>query len=227
MINKFFRIIVEWALSPASVPIVHDPYVCGKISGYVLRYPRDYVSYWPEYEGKSSWEVGFNENKKGCGANLRTLTLVMSWPDMKSARSMNTRSSGFRGVFVTIRPLLFISQGVGQVRRTALQFLTPDQIRNTEYRSDLGLYHVRGYGSLMDEKYSDFYWGERDGKINHVIYCLWSNFQQKISKCRASFLIPELEAFVEVDFPFEEINSWHGYVTASADFLKNGLIGSE
>lgn len=42
-----------------------------------------HLLFWAEYEGKSSWKVGFIDNKKGCDANLTLLTLEMLWPSMK------------------------------------------------------------------------------------------------------------------------------------------------
>lgn len=47
--------------------------------------------FWPEYEGKSSWEKGFINNKKGCDANLVSLGFELLWPSMEPAYSMEIR----------------------------------------------------------------------------------------------------------------------------------------
>ena len=60
---------------------------CGVISGTVLEVSRKYIMFWPEYEGKSSWEKGFIFNKKGCDANLRALDLTVSWPGFQVVKS--------------------------------------------------------------------------------------------------------------------------------------------
>ena len=226
-ISVFFRIIVEWALSPASLPVFYDPNVCGKISGYVLRYPPGYVMYWPEYEGKSSWESGFVNNKKGCGANLTSLTMMVSWPDMKPVDFSVGTSSGFTGMTITIRPSLPIFEGMSKVLETSLWLVTPEQKRSAKYKGYLDLYHVRGYGPIWRDSYSDFYWSERGGAVEHVIYCQWFQIQNKNYRCRSKFLIPELDAFAEVSFPSENINLWREILGASVDFLNDGLIGSE
>ena len=223
----FVKMIIDWATSPPAVPVFYDPYTCGKISGYVLRYPKAYVKYWPEYEGKSSWEPGFIHNKKGCGANLRSLTMMMSWPEMKSVSFIVGGSSNFKGLTVTIVPVLPIFKGMSRVLETSLRFLIPDQIYSIEYRADLGLYHVRGYDNSSRDSYSDYYWGGQGQQVEYVISCHWIIVKQKHSMCRVRFMIPELEALSEVGFPFEKIELWRDFVQFSTAFLNEGLIGSE
>ncbi|WP_143501912.1 hypothetical protein [Pseudomonas sp. Irchel 3E13] len=223
----FLKLIFEWAVSPPVVPVFYDPYTCGKISGYVLRYPKAYVKYWPEYEGKSSWEPGFIHNKKGCGANLRSLTMMMSWPEMKPVSLIVGGSSDFKGLTVTIVPVLPIFKGMSRVSEVALRFLTPDQRNSAEYRDDLGLHHVRGYNNTSRNSYSDFYWGGQDGQIEYVISCRWLLMQQRNSTCEARFMISELEALSEVRFPPEKIKLWREFVESSTLFFNDGLIGSE
>lgn len=223
----FFTMIFEFAASPPAVRGFYDPYTCGKISGYVLRYPKAYVKFWPEYEGKSSWEAGFIHNKKGCGANLRSLTMVMSWPEMKPVSFSVGAGSDFKGLTVTVRPLLPIFKGMPRVLEASLGFLTPDQISSVKYRTDLGLYHVRGYNNTSQSTYSDFYWGGRNGATEYVIYCRWLAISQKNSTCRVSFVIVELEALSEVGFPPEKIRLWRDIVSSSTFFINDGLIGTE
>lgn len=223
----FLKLFFEWAASPPAVPGFYDPYTCGKISGYVLRYPKAYVKFWPEYEGKSSWEAGFIHNKKGCGANLRSLTMMMSWPEMQPVRFIVGAASDFKGLTVTIRPLLPIFKGMPRVLEASLGFLTPDQISRIKYRTELGLYHVRGYNNTSQSTYSDFYWGGRNGKEEYVIYCRWLEVSQKNSTCRMSFVIEELEAFSEVGFPPGQISLWRDFVVSTTSFISDGLIGSE
>ncbi len=223
----FFTMIFEFAASPPAVRGFYDPYTCGKISGYVLRYPKAYVKFWPEYEGKSSWEAGFIHNKKGCGANLTSLTMMMSWPELKPVGFSVGDSSEFKELTMTIRPLLPIFRGMPKVLDTSLKLATPEQMSRKEYRGDLGLYHVRAYGPTWEDSYSDFYWSERNGAVEHVIYCLWLPVQNKNYRCVARFLIPELEAFAEVKFPSEDLDLWREFLVASVRFLNDGLIGSE
>ncbi len=64
---------------------------CGKLSGTVFEISRAYMFFWPEYEGKSSWEKGFINNKKGCDANLVSLGFELLWPSMEPAYSMEVR----------------------------------------------------------------------------------------------------------------------------------------
>lgn len=221
------KVIFDWVVSPPVVPVFYDPYACGKISGYVLRYPKAYVKFWPEYEGESSWGPGFIKNKKGCGANFRSLTMMMSWPDMKPVSFSVGASSEFTGVIITIMPLLPVFKGMSKVLETSLDFVTPEQMCGAKYKNGLGLYHVRGYGPVWRDSYSDFYWSERDGAVEHLIYCLWLPIQNKNYRCMARFLIPELDAFAEVEFPSEDIKLWREILTDSVSFFNDGLIGSE
>lgn len=223
----FLKLVFEWAASQPAVPGFYDPYACGKISGHVLRYPKAYVKFWPEYEGKSSWEPGFIHNKKGCGANLRSLTMMMSWPEMKPVRFSVGAASDFKGLTVTIVPLLPIFKGMPRMLEVSLRFLTPGQHASVNYRADLGLYHVRGYDDSLGDSYSDFYWGGRGQEVEYIISCRWIIVKQKHSACRVRFMIPELEALSEVKFSFEKLELWHDVIESSRAFLNEGLIGSE
>jgi len=84
------------------VPV--DPKVCGRMSGVVYEFLRGYVVYWPEYEGKSSWEVGFIENKKGCSANFVSLYMAMSLPELNAVSFHEATSLDFTGAKVGIEP---------------------------------------------------------------------------------------------------------------------------
>ncbi|MDR0280138.1 MAG: hypothetical protein LBJ37_19870 [Paucimonas sp.] len=222
--------VVQWVKSPERKPVFHDPYVCGQISGYVLRFPVAYVPYWAEYEGLSSWEPGFTKNKKGCGANLTELSLVTSWPEMKpyvSAYFAAGFAYDFDGLNISIKPSSRVAKNMPGLLEFMLEDLSPEQQRSIEYVENLGLYHVRGFDSIGPDSLSDFYWSESDGEILHVVDCLWLPIQKRTSSCRIRFFYPELEAFVKIEFQVEKLSIWQDVVRVSTGFLSEGLIGSE
>ncbi|MDG9883327.1 hypothetical protein CSV86_000445 [Pseudomonas putida CSV86] len=221
--------IVEVVRWPAPIRYFQDPYVCGQISGYVLRFSWEYVLYWPEYEGLSSWEPGFHKNKSGCDANLNALKLIASWPEMKPGVS-TYRSTGFtydfEGVSILVKPSSRAVTDMQRLLKLTLEGLTPEQRRGVEYINELGLFHVRGFGPMSREGVSDFYWSEQDGQIKHVAYCPWLPIQKRTAECNFRFFISELGAFSEIEFQFEKLEHWQEIVRASVDFLNEGLIGS-
>lgn len=153
--------------------------------------------------------------------------MVMSWPEMEPVSFSVGAGSDFKGLTVTIVPLLPIFKGMPRVLETALRFLTPDQVSSVKYRTDLDLYHVRGYDNASRDSYSDFYWGGRAQQVEYVISCHWVIVKQKHSACEVRFMIPELEALSEVRFSFEKIELWRDVIEFSTAFLNEGLIGSE
>ena len=63
--------------------------------------------------------------------------------------------------------------------------------------------------------------------MKHVVYCPWLPIQKRFGECNLKFLIPELEAFSEIDFQVEKLGRWQEVVRASVDFINEGLVGSE
>lgn len=221
--------IVEVVRWPAPIHYFQDPYVCGQISGYVLRFSRKYVFRWPEYEGLSSWEPGFHKNKSGCDANLRALKLIASWPEMKP--DVNSYGSAgfkydFQGLSIYIVPASNAVTDMQRLLMLTLEGLTPEQRRSIKYIDSLGLYHVRGFGPMSRKDIADLYWSEKDGEVIHVAYCPWLPIQKRLGECSFRFFVPELGAFVEVEFQVEKLGRWREIVRAAIDFLNEGLVGS-
>lgn len=222
--------VVDVVRAPAPVRYFPDPYVCGQISGYVLRFSKKYVPYWAEYEGKSSWEPGFTKNKKGCGANLTELTLIASWPDMKPDVSAYFAASfkyDYEGLSISIRPSSRVVKDMQGLMDFRLRHLSLGQRRAIEYVESMDLYHVRGFGPLGQERVSDFYWNKKDGQVMYMISCRWLPIQKRSDSCEIEFFYSGLDAFVEVGFQVEKIARWQEVVRASVGFLNEGLIGSE
>ena len=222
--------IVEVVKAPEPVRYFPDPYVCGQISGYILRFSKKYVPYWAEYEGKSSWEPGFTKNKKGCGANLTELTLIASWPDMKpdvSAYFAANFGYDYEGLSISIKPSSRVVKDMQGLMDFRLRHLSLGQRRAIEYVESMDLYHVRGFGPLGQERVSDFYWNKKNGQVMYMISCRWLPIQQRSDSCEIEFFYPGLGAFVAIDFQVEKIAGWQDVVRASVAFLNEGLIGSE
>ncbi|EPQ5229423.1 hypothetical protein LN149_002529 [Providencia stuartii] len=59
-------------------------FVCGQFNGTVIEVPEKYAFSFAEYEGYSYFDPRFIENKEGCDANFRELTLITHWPYMTS-----------------------------------------------------------------------------------------------------------------------------------------------
>ncbi|MDR0280137.1 MAG: hypothetical protein LBJ37_19865 [Paucimonas sp.] len=220
------RVAWNWVESPKRERVLYDPYVCGQISGYILRYSRSYVVFWPEYEGKSSWEPGFIYNKTGCDANLRSLWMFTSWPEMKPRVKgwfSRNRMGEFDGLSIVVRPYL---KSIQEYLAHASKYITADELSEVGYMKDIGLFHVRGTGPAWRDSSSEYYWAQKNGEVEHMIVCPWLPVQNRHSMCTATFIISELEAEVEVEFRFEMLGQWREITNASIDFINGGLIGS-
>lgn len=199
------------------------PNVCGKISGVTFEFSRKYLLFIPEFEGRSIWDPRFVENKQGCDANLKTLSLAMSWPAMKPVRPIEMYSYDFNGVVVTVEPAPPEFSDMRWRMESYFVNVLPEQIQRAEYLSELGLYYFRGAGFILKSSEDGYYWEEKGGKINYLINCSWLKHESKYSTCNISFLVPRFSALVSIDFPWENMREWRKLVKRSVIFIEQGL----
>jgi hypothetical protein len=189
---------------------IADEMVCGKLSGHVIEVSREYFAFWPEYEGKSSWEKGFTNNKKGCGANLVSVPMVMTWPEMAPANHVTyfEQALEFEGLSVTLRP----RRVPGTNLRALLEFFlssTPlEWKRRVRFDETLGLFYVDGNHRVFAGDISRYYWLEIDSEISVVIECLWLAREDRLYTCEASYILKEVEASAIIRFTPEKVKDW-------------------
>ena len=187
-----------------------DEMVCGKLNGHVIEIQREYIAFWAEYEGKSSWEKGFTDNKKGCGANLVSLPMVMTWPGMKPANHTTyfVQALEFEGLSVTLRP----RRVPGTNLRALLEFFlssTPLEWKGrARFDETLGLFYVSGNHRVFAGDINKYYWLEVDSEIPLVIECLWLAREDRLYTCEASYILKEVEATAIIRFTPDKVKDW-------------------
>lgn len=195
--------------------------VCGKLNGHVIKVSRKYSAFWPEYEGKSSWENGFIHNKKGCDASLVSLQMVMTWPEMMPANHTTyfVQALEFEGLGVKLEPLRRPNNDM----RYALDFFlwrTPAQWKeHVRFDEDLGLLYVDGNDRVFTESLNRYYWLESGGEISIVFECLWLARENRLYTCEGRYVLEEIGALVSVDFTPEKMKAWREIVGAVRAFV--------
>lgn len=209
-------------LSYCSVGVsLAEDMVCGKLNGHVIEVSRKYSAFWPEYEGKSSWEQGFINNKKGCDASLESLSMVMTWPEMMPANHTTyfVQALEFEGLSVKLEPLRRPSNDM----RYALDFFlwrTSARWReHVQFDEGLGLLYVDGNDRVFTESLNRYYWLENRDEVSIVFECLWLARENRFYTCEGRYVLEEIDALVSVDFTPEKMKEWKEVVGAVRAFV--------
>ena len=197
--------------------------VCGMISNTIIEVPREYIVFWPEYEGKSSWEKGFTSNIKGCDAKLLALQVAASWPEFKPMRPSEYFVSGssFSGVKVSISP----TSREGDDMKYWLDALPkPGRLstsgdQNKYYDESLGLFFVDSNDGAIPEIINRYYWAEKSGVVPAVFECYRSRKGNDFYSCSGYFIFKDLDCFVRLDFSPEKLVYWQKIITKTKSFL--------
>ncbi|MBP6120980.1 hypothetical protein HBM99_14350 [Providencia heimbachae] len=191
----------------------HPGFVCGQFNGNIMEVSNKYVFPFAEYEGYSSFDPRFIENKKGCDANFRFLPMRMSWPEMKPVSGI---SDDDKMIEVNVEPFngnpknylrdkKYVYEEMGSFKRK----------RDLFYDEDLELYFNEGtmdFGyeyknKLYIRKYG-YYWYEYNDEVAVFIECSWRQLDESYRRCELLSLIPEFGFKVKIRFEFEEIANW-------------------
>ncbi|MGJ7549156.1 hypothetical protein [Pseudomonas alloputida] len=180
---------IERSTTSAYVP--PGPIVCGKMAGMVYEFPRVYFPFWPEYEGKSSFDPDFINNKRGCDANLRSVFLAMAWPTLEPAKDRLIFEQGLEheGLLVAISPIFAKEGDLRLGRDYLLSRLNHDVSKGFTYDNLLKLYLVEGGDKLLGGKRKRVYWSEDSGEITSVTECLWRPREPNFYTCEMTFVV--------------------------------------
>lgn len=208
---------------------IADEMVCGKLNGYVVEVLRRYLHLPPEYEGKSAWEGGFIHNKTGCDADLVSLSMVMTWPEMMPANrtAYLMRAHEFEGLSVHLEPLRRSNGDLRYRLERRLEKTSSEDVKKTIFLKELDLYFVRGNDRIFTESLNGYYWREEEGGVPIVFECLWSNLEKRFYTCEGTFAFAEVGSLVEVRFTPEKIKEWKEIVGAIKGFILLNLRDKE
>lgn len=157
-----FLIPVFYSVHGGGLPKINpEPNVCGKISGVTFEFSREYLFFLPDYEGRSQWDPRFLENEQGCNANLSSLSLAMSWPELLPVQPYQVFSNGldFDGLIVTVRPWRSGQADLSERLDFYLEGASTEERNRVEYVERLGLYYLGGERFLKARSNRGYYWG--------------------------------------------------------------------
>ena len=211
-------------------------FVCGKFNGHVMEVPKEYIIYWAEYEGKSSWTPGFTKNKKGCDANFTSLPMIASWPDMQPGDKSKWYKQGlrFEGLAISVEPYRRSDTDVAFMRDAYLRLRKYENktFDPVVYIDKLGLFFVKATRKLFraepqdrnspywfDKTINGYYWAEVNGQVPVVFDCQWLPLEKRYYICEARFVMPEIGSLVEVIFTVEKLPQWRAIVSSTQQFL--------
>ena len=180
--------------------------------------------FWPEYEGKSSWDKDFIFNKKGCDANLRALDLTVSWPGFKIVKSEDyfARQDEISILEITVAPLVKREDFMGRKLKFYALARQGGGVLSAEdksYEVELNLFSAERSDHAFTDLTNRYYWSEVNGELAVVFECHRARINNKLKDCKGYFLIDEFEAFVKVGFSFEELKYWREIVYRTKNFI--------
>lgn len=182
--------------------------VCGRLSDRVIELSDEYLYFWPEYEGKSSWEPGFIDNEKGCDANLVSLNAEILWPSMEPSYTLELGPASTPG-YVSIG--LKTRQGFESGLAWRLNYLldrgqVPEHRRN-DFDESLGLYYVKHVAIPGTENSHDVYWARGPKGVPTLIECS-RLVGIGIYSCSHSWFFGERQPFITLNYAPELLPSW-------------------
>lgn len=179
---------------------------CGKLSGTVFEISRAYMFFWPEYEGKSSWEKGFIHNKKGCDANLVTLDFQLLWPSMEPAYTMEIRP-GF--INVSLHPGPTRERGAASMIDYIIRQRKVADNQRGQFDEKLGLFyelHGTDSGAIGNGRVA-LYWTDATAAEQVIIECDFI-FKDKPYMCNQKWVRDGIGSIVNIYYPPEMIGEW-------------------
>ena len=223
-------------ISPLTSAENRPGFVCGKFNDHVMEVPKEYIIYWAEYEGKSSWTPGFTKNKKGCDANFTSLPMIASWPDMQPGDKSKWYKQGleYEGLRMRVEPYRRSDTDVAFMRDAYLRLRKYENktFDPVVYINELGLFFVKATRKLFraepqdrnspywfDKTINGYYWSEVEGKVPVVFDCQWLPLEKRYYICEARFVMPGIGSRVEVIFTVEKLPQWRAIVSSTQQFL--------
>jgi hypothetical protein len=197
-------------------------WVCGKISGTVIEVPRREVLFWPEYEGKSSWEKGFTENKKGCDANFSSVSMPLTWPELRSVSTDEYTKipyGEFQGVVLTLESASFVDGNLEEMIDALLDEPASALEHSENYREGAGLYFQERDNEYMPGVINGYYWLRQSGQVPLVFSCQRQKTGKALSSCTAYFVIKHTGVFAKAQLSPDKIKEWSTIVDALTIFV--------
>ncbi|EPO5263439.1 hypothetical protein ACUBYX_000312 [Providencia rettgeri] len=212
-------------------------FVCGQFNKNIIEVPSEYVFPFAEYEGYSYFDPRFIENKEGCDANFRELTLITHWPYMTSVDSKKKIHLEIdeKTIRIILRPIREKDYSLTQKMRSYLNASYLGKRSQIFYDDDSELQYVdyfdeyniseKLYSGERTQKKRTFFWFENENEVIAILECLWLPLENKYLSCNMSFSILEVRILAEVRFSFDKHKKWRDIMKETKifviDFIKD------
>ncbi|WP_272692131.1 MULTISPECIES: hypothetical protein [Providencia] len=195
-------------------------FVCGQFNRNIIEVPSKYVFPFAEYEGYSYFDPRFVENKEGCDANFRELTLITHWPYMTSVDPQKKFHLEIdeKTIRIILRPIREKDYSLTQKMKNYLNASYLGKRSQIFYDDDSELQYVdyfdeynvseKLYSGKRTQKKRSFFWFEKENEVIAILECLWLPLENKYSSCNMSFSILEKGILAEIKFGFDKYNQW-------------------
>lgn len=201
-------------------------WVCGKILGTVIEVPSSYVLFWAEYEGKSSWEKGFTENKKGCDANFSSVSMALSWPYLLPVRTSEYTTAPygkFQGVVLTLEQNAARYGYLDYLINNMLEASASEVESADSYQEKLGLFLQEKDNKYLPGEVNGYYWKRSAEKVPVVFSCRRRKTEKEFYKCTGYFVIEKIGALAQVELAPSKLKDWPAVVDAMNAFVLSNI----
>ncbi|WP_139134155.1 MULTISPECIES: hypothetical protein [Pseudomonadaceae] len=199
----------------------HIPYRCGSLGGYELKVDKDYMFFWPTYEGRSDWDESKGPPSVGCDAKLSSMSLEAYWPGLSPAGGSPIELDK-KTEHVSIKIESVVNRGDWDLKNY-LSLRDGGKMQADEYRAGLGLFHFRGADVNFRDREADYYWAVDDGGlVSTFIYCE-SIINKNSELCRQVQFIPDMQASLTVRYRSNRLGSWKEITSDVLEFIKSNV----
>lgn len=214
VVIKWLSLLIGYLISrllvfDASLPneIAYE-LACGRLGGHAFEFSTAYIFFWPEYEGKSSWEKGFINNKKGCDANFATLSLQTLWPTMEPAYTLefgDNRTPGYLNVLID--PIELSGEEPEDTTQATFEYFNVPIDQREQFDESLGLFYTLHGENFLRTSRRAVYWPKERLGNNTVIDCSFIRLTELYS-CNQTWLKRDISSHIRVDYASAMLPNW-------------------
>lgn len=223
--NKCFLIglsVTLLIISPLTFAEKRPDFVCGKFIETIFTVSEKYLLIPPKYMNNEK-----QKDNDDCNNKFELLELFATWPEMSSTRHQSYAEAGIE-----------YANGYKEIRIS----LMPTTRTDTDLASELYFYYDKSANKIAGKlkvddtlclfyidrvemfKTGDFimsrnYWTLYDFKIPIFIKCYYIPKMKDYSECRLMFVLPEMQASVNVLFLKNKLPQWKEISTSTKTFL--------
>lgn len=198
-----------------------DPYRCGLLGPYEFKINKDYLFFWPTYEGRSDWENN-SPPPTSCNKKISTIRMEVYFPEMLPAGRLpieNDPNLAHSSISINLVGKL----DTWDLRRHLDYLLQQDFTKMesiTERSKDIGLYHHRGRDSTFGDLEADYFWDYDGETVSLLIDC--SPIKNGMATyCVQMQYMPSMHALIKTRYHSERLALWREISRQTIEFVRD------